>query len=72
MSLPRWMEPLLEAGETKELDRWAMTEKGIAAEQLMERAGEGLAASEGHSWNDLAPEDQLAYYARARLSEGAQ
>jgi hypothetical protein len=24
MSLPRWMEPLLEAGETKELDRWAM------------------------------------------------
>ncbi len=43
MSLPRWMEPLLEAGETKELDRWAMTEKGIPGEQLMERAGEGLA-----------------------------
>ena len=43
MSLPRWMEPLLEAGETKELDRWAMTEKGIPSEQLMERAGEGLA-----------------------------
>ncbi len=43
MSLPRWMEPLLEAGETKELDRWAMTAKGIAAEELMERAGEGLA-----------------------------
>jgi MazG family protein len=34
-------------------------------------AGESLAASEGHSWNDLAPDDQLAYYARARLSEGA-
>jgi MazG family protein len=32
-------------------------------------AGEELAASEGHSWNDLAPEDQLAYYARARLIE---
>jgi ADP-dependent NAD(P)H-hydrate dehydratase / NAD(P)H-hydrate epimerase len=43
MSLPRWMEPLLEAGETKELDRWAMTEKDIPAETLMERAGEGLA-----------------------------
>jgi hydroxyethylthiazole kinase-like uncharacterized protein yjeF len=43
MSLPRWMEPLLEAGETKELDRWAMTEKGVAGEELMERAGEGLA-----------------------------
>jgi MazG family protein len=34
-------------------------------------AGERLAASEGHSWNDLAPDEQLAYYARARLSEGA-
>src|SRR4051794_41579828 len=44
MSLPRWMEPLLEAGETKELDRWAMSERGIPAAQLMERAGEGLAA----------------------------
>src|SRR3954462_14743527 len=44
MSLPRWMDPLLEAGETKELDRWAITERGIPSEQLMERAGEGLAA----------------------------
>src|SRR4051794_28263332 len=44
MSLPRWMDPLLEAGETKELDRWAMTERGVPSEQLMERAGEGLAA----------------------------
>jgi MazG family protein len=34
-------------------------------------AGERLAASEGHSWNDLAPHEQLAYYARARLNEGA-
>ena len=29
-----------------------------------------LAASERRSWNDLDPADQLAYYARARLSEG--
>ena len=29
-----------------------------------------LAASEGGSWDDLPPEQQLAYYARARLSEG--
>src|SRR3954462_11454044 len=43
MGLPRWMEPLLEAGETKELDRWAMQEKGIPGSELMERAGEGLA-----------------------------
>jgi MazG family protein len=30
-------------------------------------AGERLAASAGRSWNDLAPDEQLAYYARARL-----
>jgi XTP/dITP diphosphohydrolase/tetrapyrrole methylase family protein/MazG family protein/ATP diphosphatase len=29
-----------------------------------------LAASDGRSWNDLAPDDQLGYYARARLAEG--
>ena len=44
MSLPRWMDPLLEAGEMRELDRWAINEKKIAVGQLMERAGEGLAA----------------------------
>jgi MazG family protein len=33
-------------------------------------AGEELAASDGHSWNDLAPDEQLAYYTRARLTEG--
>src|SRR4051812_11181406 len=43
MSLPRWMEPLLEAGETRELDRWAIEEKKVPVEQLMEAAGEGLA-----------------------------
>jgi MazG family protein len=32
-------------------------------------AAEHLAASEGRDWNDLGPEDQLAYYARHRLSE---
>jgi MazG family protein len=35
-------------------------------------AGSELAASEGRSWNDLAPDEQLAYYARARLTEGGQ
>ena len=30
---------------------------------------EGLAASEGADWNDLGPDDQIAYYARARLNE---
>jgi len=30
---------------------------------------EGLAASEGADWNDLSPDEQIAYYARARLNE---
>jgi MazG family protein len=29
-----------------------------------------LAASDGRNWNDLTPEEQLSYYARARLAEG--
>jgi MazG family protein len=29
-----------------------------------------LATSEGRSWDDLAPQQQLAYYDRARLTEG--
>ena len=32
-------------------------------------SAEGLAASEGADWNDLGPDDQIAYYARARLNE---
>jgi MazG family protein len=42
-----------------------------AADRFRERvlaAGE-LAASEGENWNDLPPDEQLAYYTRARLSE---
>jgi XTP/dITP diphosphohydrolase/tetrapyrrole methylase family protein/MazG family protein/ATP diphosphatase len=35
-------------------------------------AGGKLAASEGRNWNDLGPDEQLAYYARARLTEGAE
>jgi MazG family protein len=35
-------------------------------------AGSDLAASEGRSWNDLPPDEQLVYYARARLSEGGR
>jgi XTP/dITP diphosphohydrolase/tetrapyrrole methylase family protein/MazG family protein/ATP diphosphatase len=38
------------------------------------QAGSDLAASEARSWNDLAPDEQLAYCARARMteSEGSQ
>jgi MazG family protein len=31
-----------------------------------------LAASERRNWNDLVPDEQLIYYARARLNEGEQ
>lgn len=42
-----------------------------SAERFRSRVQDGneLAASEGRTWNDLGPEEQLAYYARARLSE---
>jgi MazG family protein len=45
-----------------------------AADRFRERvsAGGELAASEGRNWNDLAPDEQLEYYARARLTEGAE
>jgi hypothetical protein len=32
-------------------------------------AGVELAASDGRSWNDLTPDEQLSYYARVRLAE---
>jgi XTP/dITP diphosphohydrolase/tetrapyrrole methylase family protein/MazG family protein/ATP diphosphatase len=34
--------------------------------------GVELAASEGRSWNDLGSDEQLAYYARARETEGGR
>jgi MazG family protein len=33
-------------------------------------SGSELAASDGRSWDDLSVDEQLAYYARARLTEG--
>jgi XTP/dITP diphosphohydrolase/tetrapyrrole methylase family protein/MazG family protein/ATP diphosphatase len=42
-----------------------------ASDRFRERVegAEGLAASDGADWNDLGPDAQLAYYARARLAE---
>ncbi len=34
------------------------------------QAGVDLAASRGENWNDLSPDEQLAFYARARLHDG--
>ncbi|MBV9050522.1 MAG: nucleoside triphosphate pyrophosphohydrolase, partial [Solirubrobacterales bacterium] len=43
-----------------------------ASDRFRDRVNSGveLAASEGRSWNDLDSGEQLAYYAKARLSEG--
>jgi NAD(P)H-hydrate epimerase len=40
-----WLEPLPDAERMRALDRWAVTEGGVASLELMERAGQGLAAA---------------------------
>jgi hydroxyethylthiazole kinase-like uncharacterized protein yjeF len=43
VSLPRWLEPLLDAEQMRATDTWAIQERGVPSLELMERAGEGLA-----------------------------
>ena len=43
MSLPRWLEPLLDAEQMRDTDAWAIESRGVPSLELMERAGEGLA-----------------------------
>jgi NAD(P)H-hydrate epimerase len=43
LSLPRWLEPLLDAEQMRATDKWAIDTKGVPSLELMERAGEGLA-----------------------------
>ncbi len=43
MSLPRWLDPLLEAEQMRETDRWAIETREVPSLELMEHAGEGLA-----------------------------
>ncbi|HET9103561.1 MAG TPA: hypothetical protein VFN55_09425 [Solirubrobacteraceae bacterium] len=45
-----------------------------ASERFRSRvqAASDLATSQGATWDDLAAEDQLIYYARARLNQGDQ
>lgn len=56
MSLPDWLEPLLDAERVRALDRWAIEERGIAGLTLMERAGVGLA----ETLSELAPDGVIA------------
>jgi NAD(P)H-hydrate epimerase len=41
------MEPLLDAEQMRETDRWAIEQREVPSLELMERAGEGLAAVTG-------------------------
>jgi len=43
MTLPRWLEPLLDAEQMRATDEWAIETKSVPSLELMERAGEGLA-----------------------------
>jgi hydroxyethylthiazole kinase-like uncharacterized protein yjeF len=43
MTLPRWADPLYEAGEMRAVDAWAIDEPGVPSLDLMESAGLGLA-----------------------------
>jgi hydroxyethylthiazole kinase-like uncharacterized protein yjeF len=43
-TLPRWLDPLPNAGEQRELDTWAIEQLGIPGTTLMEHAGARLAA----------------------------
>jgi NAD(P)H-hydrate epimerase len=43
MSLPRWLDPLLDAGQQRTADEWAIETRKIPSLELMEHAAEGLA-----------------------------
>ena len=43
MAFPRWLQPLPDADQQREIDRWAIEERGVAGLDLMERAGAGVA-----------------------------
>jgi hydroxyethylthiazole kinase-like uncharacterized protein yjeF len=41
--LPEWLDPVYQAAEMRAADAWAIEEQGVPQEDLMERAGLGLA-----------------------------
>jgi NAD(P)H-hydrate epimerase len=51
-ALPEGLEPLLDVEQLRASDRWAIEERGIPGEALMERAGEGLFEI---VWRDAPP-----------------
>jgi NAD(P)H-hydrate epimerase len=59
MSLPAWLEPLLDAARMRAVDAWAIDEQGVPSLDLMERAGAGLAAVAAA----MAPEGRIVVVA---------
>jgi NAD(P)H-hydrate epimerase len=43
MTLPGWLEPLYAAQEMRDIDRWAIEQRGVPGMQLMESAGAAVA-----------------------------
>jgi len=59
MTLPAWLEPLLDAERMRAVDSWASGDRGVPSLDLMERAGAGLAAVAAA----MAPEGRIAVFA---------
>lgn len=51
-----WLKPLYSAEQLREIDRWAIEERGVPSLELMERAGEGLARVAA----EIVPSGQIA------------
>ncbi|HEY1777629.1 MAG TPA: NAD(P)H-hydrate dehydratase [Solirubrobacteraceae bacterium] len=59
MSLPSWLDPLYDGEQMRAIDAWAIERQGVPSLDLMERAGEGLAALAG----ELAPSGRVVIVA---------
>jgi ADP-dependent NAD(P)H-hydrate dehydratase / NAD(P)H-hydrate epimerase len=59
MSLPSWLEPLVDAARMRAVDAWTIEERGVPSLDLMERAGAGLADLAAA----MAPEGTIAVVA---------
>jgi ADP-dependent NAD(P)H-hydrate dehydratase / NAD(P)H-hydrate epimerase len=55
-TLPEWCQPLFAASAMRAIDRWAIEERGVPAQELMERAGTGVA----RTVEELVPDGPVA------------